>query len=124
MENQDFGFKDLRVWQKSLHFADEILKIVESLNSNSKHYRLIEQIEAACVSIPSNIAEGKGRESKKEYIRFLYIARGSLYETISLLNVFSKRSWISEVQLKNLETQGLEIVSMLKGLINAISKTI
>lgn len=58
MENLEFGFKDLRVWQKSILFADEILKIVESLNSNSKHYRLIEQIEADCVSIPSNIAEG------------------------------------------------------------------
>ena len=85
---------------------------------------MIEQIEAACVSIPSNIAEGKGRESKKEYIRFLYIARGSLYETISLLNVFKNRNWITEDQLKNLETQGMEIVSMLKGLINAISKTL
>lgn len=105
MENLEFGFKDLRVWQKSILFADEILKIVESLNSNSMHYRLIEQIESARVSIPSNIAEGKGRESKKEYIRFLYIARGSLYETISLLNVFSRMSWISEEQLKNLETQ-------------------
>ena len=104
MENQDFGFKDLKVWQKSILFADEILKTVENLNSSTRHYRLIEQIEAACVSIPSNIAEGKGRESKKEYIRFLYIARGSLYETISLLNVFSKRSWISEDQLKKLET--------------------
>ncbi|MDI1323205.1 MAG: four helix bundle protein [Algoriphagus sp.] len=124
MDIQDFGFKDLKVWQKSILFADEILKIVETLNSNSKHYRLIEQIESACVSIPSNIAEGKGRESKKEYIRFLYIARGSLYETISLLNVFKNRNWISGEQLKYLENQGLEIVSMLKGLINAISKTL
>lgn len=124
MDNLDFGFKDLKVWQKSILFADEILRMVENLNSTSRHYRLIEQIEAACVSIPSNIAEGKGRESKKEYIRFLYIARGSLYETISLLNVFRKRNWISEIQLTYFEKLGLEIVSMLKGLINAISKTL
>lgn len=124
MDNLDFGFKDLKVWQKSILFADEILRMVENLNSTSRHYRLIEQIEAACVSIPSNIAEGKGRESKKEYIRFLYIARGSLYETISLPNVFRKRNWISEIQLTYFEKLGLEIVSMLKGLINAISKTL
>lgn len=120
----DFGFKELVVWQKSIDFSDKILDLAENLNAGSKHFRLIEQIEASTVSIPSNIAEGKGRESKKEYIRFLYIARGSLYETISILTLFERRKWISNEQLNKLEKDGLEITSMLKGLINAISKSL
>jgi len=75
----NFGCKELFVWQKSINFSVKILDLVEKLNSGSKHFRLIEKIEARSVSIPSNIAEGKGKESKKEYIRFLYISRGSLY---------------------------------------------
>ncbi|MCE7053716.1 four helix bundle protein [Algoriphagus sp. AGSA1] len=122
--NGDFGFKELKVWQRSIEFADVILDLAENLNSSLKHYRLIEQIEASAVSISSNIAEGKGRESKKEYIRFLYIARGSLYETVSLLTLFGKRNWISREVMNKLEKAGIEIASMLKGLINAIAKTL
>ncbi|MFA5100106.1 MAG: four helix bundle protein [Candidatus Omnitrophota bacterium] len=54
-------------------------------HSDRKHYRLIENLEASCTSIAFNIAEGKGRFSKKEFIQFLYVARGSLYETVSQL---------------------------------------
>jgi four helix bundle protein len=122
--SNDFAFKELKVWQKSIEFADSILDIIENLYSSQKHYRLIEQIEASSVSISSNIAEGKGRDSKKEYIRFLYIARGSLYETVSILTLFEKRNWIAKEVLIKLENLGVEIASMLKGLINAIAKTL
>lgn len=122
--NGDFGFKELKVWQKSIEFADVILDLVENLNSSLKHYRLVEQIEASSVSISANIAEGKGRESKKEYIRFLYIARGSLYESISILTLFEKRKWITKEALEKLDKLGIEIASMLKGLINAIARTL
>ena len=64
------------------------------LKAESKHYRLIEQLEAAVTSIPMNIAEGKGRESKKEFVHFLHISRGSLYETLTLLEIFQMRNWI------------------------------
>jgi len=79
-------------------------------------------LESAVISIPMNIAEGKGRNSDKEYIHFLYIARGSLYETITLLNIFRNRNWISEDKLNEFERAGYEIASMIKGLINSIYK--
>ncbi|MCK4923051.1 MAG: four helix bundle protein [Bacteroidales bacterium] len=79
--NNNFGFKDLIVWQKSMTFIDLVLDEVDQLNSDRKHYRLVEQIESAVTSVAMNIAEGKGRNSKKEFIHFLYISRGSLYET-------------------------------------------
>ncbi len=61
-----FTFKDLIVWQLSIQFANEIIDLSENLNTSRNHYRLVEQLEAAATSIPMNIAEGKGRYSKKE----------------------------------------------------------
>jgi four helix bundle protein len=119
----NFAFKDLNVWHKSVDFADEIISLSENLNTSRKHYRLIEQLEAAATSISMNIAEGKGRESKKEFVRFLYIARGSLYEVVTLAIIFERRNWISNKELTRVEKDGHEIASMLKGLINAIKKT-
>src|SRR5690554_4865478 len=109
----NFNFKELNVWQKSLQFASEVIELTEDLNTNKNHYRLIEQIEASSASIAQNIAEGKGRFSKKEFKQYLYISRGSLYETITLLNLFQMRNWITQEQLDKLETDALEIASMI-----------
>ena len=113
----------MKVWQRALDFADKVLDITENLNTSSKHFRLIEQIEAASASISQNIAEGKGRRSKKEFVQYLYISRGSLYESITLLNLFQRRNWISIGTLEEMEDEGVEIASMLKGLINSIYRS-
>jgi four helix bundle protein len=68
-----------------------------------------------------NIAEGKGRNSKKEFVHFLYIARGSLYETLTLLEIFKIRNWLNAEAFIDLEHKSNEIAKMLKGLINSIS---
>lgn len=60
------SYKDLIVWQKSIAFASNVIDHAENLASNRKHYRLVEQLEAAATSVPMNIAEGKGRYSTKE----------------------------------------------------------
>lgn len=117
---EKFGFKDLIVWQKSMDFANDVLEVAAIISTERKHFRLIEQIESASTSVPQNIAEGKGRNSQKEFIHFLYIARGSLYETVTLLNIFHRRNWISSETLCSLEKQAYEIASMIKGLINSI----
>ncbi len=116
----NFAFKELKVWQKALHFADDVIDLTENLNTDRKHFRLIEQIESSSASVAQNIAEGKGRFSKKEFRQYLYIARGSLYETVTLLNLFQLRNWIAKDQLDEMEFQAFEIAKMLKGLINSI----
>jgi len=70
-----------------------------------------------------NIAEGKGRFSKKEFVQYCYIARGSLYETMTLLEIFRRIKWITNLEYKELESDGKEIASMVKGLINSIQKS-
>jgi hypothetical protein len=67
-----FSFEDLEVWQKAVDFAKLVIELTEKIDTGRKHYRLIEQLEAASTSVAMNIAEGKGRYSKKEFIQFLF----------------------------------------------------
>ena len=124
MKNEYFRFKDLKVWQKALDYADKIIQVTENLNTEKHHYRLIEQLESSSASVAQNISEGKGRYSKKEFVQFLYFSRGSFNETLTLINLFHKRNWISEKSLDDLEEQAYEIACMLKALINSISRSI
>ena len=118
-----FSFENLDVWQKAIEFANEVISVVDKLNTDRKHFRLIEQLESAVTSIAMNIAEGKGRFSKKEFMQFLYIARGSLFETITLMEIFNKRDWINNAQYSSLRNGGDEIGKMLSSLINSIKRT-
>jgi len=123
VEEIKFGFENLAVWQKAIEFAHRVIQILEKIETDRKHYRLIENCEAAACSIASNIAEGKGRYSKKEFIQFLYIARGSLFETITSLVIFYRNGWISNNDLQEMKLLGSEIGKMLISLINSIRKS-
>lgn len=70
-----------------------------------------------------NLAEGKGRYSKKEFIQYCYIARGSLYETMTLLVIFQRINWISESEYAKLESSGKEIAAMIIGLIKSLKRS-
>jgi four helix bundle protein len=118
-----FSFEDLEVWQKSVAFAKKTIQLTEKINTGQRHYRLIDQLESASASIALNIAEGKGRYSKKEFVQFLYIARGSLYETITLLMIFYEVKWINEIQLGEFKQSADEIGKMLSALASSIKKS-
>ena len=115
-------YKNLIVWKKSLEFANAIIDLTEKLDSTRKHFRLIEKLEAASTSVPMNIAEGKGRSSQKEFSHFLMIARGSLYETMTLMEIFKMRNWIKEEDYKIIDNQAIEIAKMLTTLSRTIVK--
>ena len=122
-KNIHFAFEDLDVWRKAVEFSSEVIDLVDTLQTDRKHYKLIEQLEAAVTSIAMNIAEGKGRYSQKEFIQFLYYARGSLFETITLIEIFKRKNWISIEQYNNTRMKGGEIGKMLSSLINSIKKS-
>jgi four helix bundle protein len=103
-----------------MELANAVIDLTEKVETPRKHYRLIEQLESAGTSVPMNIAEGKGRHSDKEFIRFLYIARGSLYERMTLLSIFEMRSWITHQSLEALEIQADQIAKMIHGLISSL----
>ena len=115
-----FAFEDLLVWQKSIDLAEAVINAIDQFDAPRKHFRIIEQLEASAISVSSNIAEGKGRFSKKEFVHYLYIARGSLFETVSLLILIRRLTWIAEDRLAELKLLGEEITKMLNSLIKSV----
>ena len=114
------SFENLKVYKKALDFSVSVIDAIEEFETPRKHFRLIEQLEAACTSVPMNIAEGKGRYSKKEFKHFLYIARGSLYETITVLQIFKQKTWLKNETYDKLYHDAEELNKMLSGLISSI----
>ena len=115
-----FSFEELKVYQKALDFAVSVIETIDEIDAPRKHFRLFEQIESSSTSVASNISEGKGRFSKKEFKQYLYIARGSLYETVTRLQIFKKLKWLDEKPYNKLYSEAEEINKMLSGLINSI----
>lgn len=119
-----FSFQDLKVWEKSVVFAEEVIRTIDEINAPRKHYRLIEQLESASTSVALNIAEGKGRQTTKEFLQFLYIARGSPFEVVTLLIIFQRVGWLEVEKVMKLQRLAEEITKMLNALIKSMKKQI
>ena len=113
------SFRDLEVWQLAHSFVLEVYKITEKFPKNEE-YRITSQLLRAVVSIPTNIAEGKGRQTLKDYIHFLIIARGSLEETKYLIFLSKELSFIGEEKYFELEETLNTIGKKLNNLINSL----
>ena len=86
-----------------------------------ERYGLVSQIRRAAISIPSNIAEGKGRSSDREFIKFLNYALGSVYELQTQLKIAVRLNYLSATTASLLENQAAEVGKVLNGLIRAIT---
>ena len=115
-----FSFQDLKVWPRAVLFAEKVIRTVDKLQTPRKHYRLIEQLESAATSVAMNIAEGKGRQTTKEFIQFLFIARGSLFEVVTLLIIFQRLNWIKKETVMEFEQMAEEITKMINSLIKSM----
>ena len=89
---------------------------------HSETYALSSQLRRAVVSIPSNIAEGNGRESRNEYVHFLTIARGSLREVETQLMIAERLAYINQQSLQNALSQADEIGRMITSLIRSLKR--
>jgi four helix bundle protein len=118
-EKYIFPFEKLEVWQLSIEFADFILNLLASFPSG-KYIRLVGQMEAAATSVSQNIAEGKGRQYKKEFIQYLYIAEGSLFESLTLAEIFKRRGLFQEKDVVEIKYNAEIIDRKLHGLINSL----
>lgn len=106
---------DLTVYQESLKFVEEIYRISQSF-PKSEMFVLASQIRRAAISIPSNIAEGAARNSKKEFIRFLYIALGSLSEVETQLRIAVKLKYLSNFDFNSSIYIGRMLFKLIKSI--------
>jgi four helix bundle protein len=105
------NFEKLKIWQKAMDVAVEVYKISLLLPDDEK-FNLIHQIKKCAVSIPSNIAEGSGRNSNKEFIQFLGIANGSTFELITQLILAKRLKLINEEIVQPVISQLVEVSNM------------
>lgn len=108
-KKNEFTFEDLKVYQRALDFAVAVIDLVDDIKTPRKHYKLIEQLEGSSSAVALNISEGKGRYSKKEFKHFLYIARGSLYETVTMLQIFLQKKWVGKESYEKIYNDAQEI---------------
>ena len=113
------GFRNLDVWEKSMNFAQEAYDFINTLPTYEK-FALADQMRRCVVSIPSNIAEGQGRNSNKDFIKFLYIAKGSLCEIQTQFELCVKFSYCNTQRIQPLVAGACAIDKMLNGLIKAL----
>ncbi len=113
------SYKDLTVWQKSMELVESIYQTAEKLPSK-ENFGLKSQMQRASVSIPSNIAEGYGRQSKGSYAQFLSIARGSLFELETQIELCTRLKYIQKIESDKLQIEMTEISKMLTSLISKI----
>ncbi len=118
-ERYVFPFEKLEVWQDALALADEVLRLIDRV-PQGRHLRLISQIEGAVASISQNIAEGKGRQHRKEFLQYLSIAQGSLYETVTLIELFKKRKILTAEESVAVRVRAELLDRKLNGLMNSI----
>ena len=113
-EGRRNSYRDLIVWQKSMQLVREIY--IETKNfPKEEMYGLVSQIRRCAISIPSNIAEGRGRNSDKEFIRFLQISLGSVYELQTQLELSLQLNYTNNID--DLLDLSIEIEKMINTLI-------
>jgi four helix bundle protein len=115
------NFKELQVWKNAIELAEFIYRLTTNFPREEK-FGLTSQIQRCAVSIPSNIAEGAGRVSKKEFQHFISIAMGSAFELETQIFLASRFNYISAEQLAEFEVKMTAIQKMAFGLFNSLEK--
>jgi four helix bundle protein len=119
LEQRSRSYRDLRVWQEAIDFVKDIYLITAQFPS-SEVYGLTNQIRRAAVSIPSNIAEGQGRHSIKEFRQFLGIALGSIAELETQLIICAQVGYLPQTQIELLLARSDDCRKMIKSLANSL----
>ena len=123
MTNRINSYKELIVWQKSIELVTEVYSLTRNFPSEEK-FGIVTQLNRAIVSVPSNIAEGWGRESSKNYLQFLRTSRGSLMEVETLILISKNLCYINEKEFEKITIGIEEVGKILQGLIKSVQQKI
>jgi four helix bundle protein len=117
------SYRDLIVWQKAMDGLDAVYDAAEGWRQPER-FRLTDQLLRAALSVPANIAEGKGRRGPKEFLRHLSIASGSLCEAETCLIAARRRTYLGESDLALLLVMSEEIGRMMQGMMTSLESRI
>ena len=115
------SYRDLDVWKQSRQLVKSVYQLSRSF-PKEEQFGLTNQLRRAAISVPSNIAEGSGRNHSKDSIQFFFIARGSLYEIETQLIISFDLEYISDSHLKEVLEQVTRCKKLINGFINYFQK--
>ena len=113
-----FKFERFDAWKRAIEFANEMFAVAEGL-PQCYQFSLGEQLRRAALSIPTNLAEGSGRDNPKEERYFYQVAKGSVSEVVSLLVMIGKRGQLSREAYKKHYQEADELAAMISGAIKS-----
>jgi len=108
------SYEELIAWQKAMSFTEEVYRLSKLLPQGER-YALSDQLRRSAISVPSNIAEGFGRDSTKDFLHFLMIARGSLNEARTQLTLASRLGFLDDIK------SSLQLAADTSRLINSLA---
>jgi len=117
----DKPHKKLDVWKESIALVILVYELTRRF-PKEELYGLVNQIRRAAVSIPANIAEGAARQTRREFLQFLYIARGSISEVDTYLEIAKRLGYIGQESIANVDKKMTRIDKMITGLIHSLKK--
>jgi four helix bundle protein len=110
-----FGFENLEVWQEAIEFADVVYMVTRSFPDDER-FGLVSQMRRCAVSISSNIAEGSGRKSGKDFARFVEFAYSSVLECVSQMHIAKRQQYLTNDDFDDLYRRANQLTRMLSGL--------
>ncbi len=116
-------YKNIKVYKLADNLVVEIYKVTKRF-PKEELYGLVSQLRRAAVSVPANIVEGASRQHKRDYLNFLYTARGSLAETEYLISLANRLSYLPDDEFSRIAEMNSETSKVLYGLINAVKAEI
>ena len=117
------SYRQLVVWQKSMRLVTDVYRMTENF-PKVEMYGLTSQLKRSIVSVPSNIAEGQGRDSTREFIHHLSIAYGSLMEAETQIQIAVNLSYIGQIEADKLIEQAAEVGRLMNGLSRSLRKSL
>lgn len=115
----EFRFQDFEIWKRAGDIAWRLFRVADNLDT--KHlYRFAEQLRAATLSMPNNIAEGSGSYSNQEFRHFLNIARRSVFECASMLLLFAADGFVDAPAKQEILTELEQLSKMISGFRNSL----
>jgi four helix bundle protein len=115
------NFHELKVWERAMDFVTEVYRLTQSF-PKEELYGLTSQARRAATSIALNIAEGSGASSDAEFTRFLEMARRSVYEVMTALEIALRLGYCSQPKVTELVAEANEIAAMITGLVKHLAK--
>ena len=111
------NFEDLKIYQESLDYATLIYRVSQGI-PKEEMYGVISQMRRAAMSVPLNLAEGQSRLSKADHVRFLLIAKGSLYEMLAIAEICHRQNYMDLEIKQKIRMMTFSIIKQTQGLIN------